>query len=247
LIDHQHSLCFFSNYFFCFTLKQQFKFFLYEIISKEFVDYCDLSSNLKISEGKLHLDYFGIKKIRINLDVSSFPISSTMSRAFYPPKTMSKSDRKKVAELRREIWIGGFTGNAAGSAAGLASHRILRVAQHSQLIPTFILGNIKLNRNTAWLSFMLGGAIGSFAMASAAGKNNIHKIHDVMLLGSNPVRTEYQATIEEAKKKEKLKKYEEKKKMKFRAKRRKSMNNRLYSVHQWIDESELMTRTEEQM
>jgi hypothetical protein len=42
----------------------------------------------------------------------------------------------------------------------------------------------QLNRNTAFLSFLAGGAFGSFLMATTTGKNQVHKIHDVFQVGS---------------------------------------------------------------
>jgi len=160
-----------------------------------------------------------------------------MSRAFHPPDTMSSNDIRKVADVRREIWKAGFKGLVCGSVGGLASHRLILAGQQSQIIPPSIIGKLKLNRNTALLSFMLGGAIGSFSMASASGKNNIHNLHDVMLVGSNPVGTEYQVLVEKAKEKEKLQ-HDNVKRAEFRLQRRKSLDDR----HQWIDESELIAR-----
>lgn len=41
-----------------------------------------------------------------------------------------------------------------------------------------------MNRNTAFLSVLLGGAIGSFAMATTTGKNEVHQLHPIFQVGS---------------------------------------------------------------
>lgn len=97
-----------------------------------------------------------------------------MTRAFTPPETMSKEDIRKVADVRRDIWTSAFWGMGVGSLGCFLVHG---VARRTKMGAT-------LNRNTALLSFLAGGAFGSFLMATTTGKNEVHKIHDVFTVGS---------------------------------------------------------------
>ena len=97
-----------------------------------------------------------------------------MTRAFTPPETMSKEDIRKVADVRRDIWTAAFWGMGVGSLGCFALHGVARRTGMGA----------QLNRNTALLSFLAGGAFGSFLMATTTGKNQVHKIHDVFQVGS---------------------------------------------------------------
>mmetsp|Transcript_21058 Transcript_21058/g.38241 ORF Transcript_21058/g.38241 Transcript_21058/m.38241 type:complete len:192 (+) Transcript_21058:164-739(+) len=97
-----------------------------------------------------------------------------MTRAFTPPETMSKEDIRKVADVRRDIWTAAFWGMGVGSLGCFALHGVARRTKMGA----------QLNRNTAFLSFLAGGAFGSFLMATTTGKNEVHKIHDVFQVGS---------------------------------------------------------------
>uniref|UniRef100_A0A7S1BSN7 Uncharacterized protein n=1 Tax=Corethron hystrix TaxID=216773 RepID=A0A7S1BSN7_9STRA len=164
-----------------------------------------------------------------------------MSRAFHPPDTLSPQDIRKISDVRREIWTAGFKGLVVGSCASYASHEIVRAGQQRKIIPSTILGKVALGRNTAALCFMVGGALGSFSMASAAGKNKIHNLHDVFEVGANPVRTQYQVIVEEAKAQEKLQ-HERVERIERRLRRRESLEARFDPHHQFIDESELVRK-----
>lgn len=87
---------------------------------------------------------------------------------------------------------------------------------------------LKFNRNTAFLSFMLGGALGSFAFATAAGKNEVHNMHDVFEAGKKKPEdksiTPYQKAVADAKKDSEL---EEIDRGRRRLSRRKNVAKRL--------------------
>lgn len=103
-----------------------------------------------------------------------------MSRAFNPPDTLSKSEIRTIADVRREIWTNGFRGLAVGSTIGWSSHYLVRAASKRYASVRNLMGGASLGRNTAFLSFMGGGALGSYAFATAAGKNNVHHLHPVI-------------------------------------------------------------------
>jgi len=124
-----------------------------------------------------------------------------MSRAFTPPDTLSQENIRTIADVRRDIWTSGFQGLAIGSAGGYFLHSTARFV-HNRLSDASKLkvsapGNASMHfsRNTAWLSFMAGGAIGSFAMATAAGKNRVHSLHDIYEIGKKQPGTEYQRNL----------------------------------------------------
>ena len=45
-----------------------------------------------------------------------------MSRAFTPPSTMSDEDIMNVADVRRDVWTGGFKGLGIGLGTGFGAH-----------------------------------------------------------------------------------------------------------------------------
>jgi hypothetical protein len=79
-----------------------------------------------------------------------------MSKAFYPPDTLSKDDIRTIGNVRRDIWTNGLYGLFYGSITGITLNTITYYADqyHIYKLPK------PLSRNTAFLSFMLGGAIG---------------------------------------------------------------------------------------
>ena len=135
-----------------------------------------------------------------------------MSRAFHPPDTLSKEDIRAVAEVRRDVWTNGMKGLLYGSITGYFSHTISKAIYTRMDDATKgkfrVPGSdtpirLKFNRNTAFLSFMLGGALGSFAFATAAGKNQVHNMHDVFEVGKKEPEdslSPYQRKVEDAKK-----------------------------------------------
>jgi hypothetical protein len=97
------------------------------------------------------------------------------------PKTLSAEDRHTVGEVRRELWIQGFSGLAAGTVAGFVAHTAASIGVRRNWF------KLKLNSNTGMLAVLLGGAMGSFIAASTAGKNEVHKMHPVFRKGQKPV------------------------------------------------------------
>ena len=53
-------------------------------------------------------------------------LSSIMSRAFTPPPTMSAEDMLTVADVRRDVWTGGFRGLFIGACSGAVGHIVAR-------------------------------------------------------------------------------------------------------------------------
>jgi len=120
-----------------------------------------------------------------------------MSRAFHPPDSLDKKDIKTIADVRRDVWKGGFYGLLYGSMTGLSLHTVSKYALSKYQKKSSY--QLLLTRNTAFLSFMLGGALGSFIMASTAGKNSVHNLHDIFEVGkSDRPLTPYQQAYERA-------------------------------------------------
>lgn len=55
------------------------------------------------------------------------------------------------------------------------------------------------SRNTAFLSVMAGGALGSFLMATTTGKNEVHELHDIFHINEQKknTKTPYQQVVED--------------------------------------------------
>lgn len=123
-------------------------------------------------------------------------IGVAMSRAFHPPDSLDKKDIKAIADVRRDIWKGGFYGILYGSMAGLSLHTVSKyvLSKYRKKSSSHIL-----TRNTSFLSFMLGGALGSFIMATTTGKNSVHNLHDIFEVGkSEKPLTPYQQAYDRA-------------------------------------------------
>jgi len=126
-----------------------------------------------------------------------------MSREF--GDTLSKEDVRTIADVRRDIWTSGFKGMAYGSVGGLTLHTITRLAHKSlsdaargKLVFPGSNKPIFFNRNTAWFSFMAGGALGSFVLATTTGKNKVHTMHPVFEVGKHVYKTPYQTAYDNA-------------------------------------------------
>ena len=130
-----------------------------------------------------------------------------MSRAFSPPDTLSKDDIRTMADVRRNIWTAGFQGLGYGSVTGFAVHAVSRFV-YNRLPDTTKLkiapGEVpfRFSRNTAFLSVMVGGAVGSFVMATTAGKNRVHKLHGIYEAGKSEVGSGYQSDLARAQERE---------------------------------------------
>jgi len=129
-----------------------------------------------------------------------------MSRAFQPPDTLSDENIKTMAQVRRDIWTSGLTGLVVGSTAGYTSFvsaRLIynRLSESTKIklegyLPYRDAAKI-FNRNTAFLSVMAGGALGSFLLSVTIGKNKVHQLHDIFDLGKIDSRTPYQKQRED--------------------------------------------------
>jgi hypothetical protein len=106
-----------------------------------------------------------------------------MSSAFTPPDSLSKDDRRTIADVRRAIWINGFLGLGAGTVTGMAGHFTLQKLQRKYVTAEGTRGASDagwmyrclrmlppLGRNTFLLSLLGGGALGSFVSSTTAGE-----------------------------------------------------------------------------
>jgi hypothetical protein len=105
-----------------------------------------------------------------------------MSRAFHPPDTLSKDDIRTIADVRREIWTNSMKGLGIGTLTGFVAYSIASIGQHR--LKLWNLSSTVLNRNTAFLSVLLGGALGSFIMSVTTGKNQVHNLHPIFEIGA---------------------------------------------------------------
>jgi hypothetical protein len=112
-----------------------------------------------------------------------------------PPETLSSENLRTIAEVRRDVWTNGVRGLAYGSLCGYGLHTIARIGDERQWwtkiltpkgITTTATKRLALTPNTAFLSFLLGGAVGSYLMAVTAGKNAVHRLHDIFEIGAQP-------------------------------------------------------------
>jgi hypothetical protein len=115
-----------------------------------------------------------------------------------PPETLSPENLRTIAEVRRDVWTNGIRGLAYGSVCGYGLHTIARIGDERQwwtkiLTPkgittstTAATKKLALTPNTAFLSLLLGGAVGSYLMAVTAGKNAVHRLHDIFEVGAQP-------------------------------------------------------------
>jgi hypothetical protein len=107
-----------------------------------------------------------------------------MARSLGDPRPaeapISEQDRKTLALVRRDIWINGFHGYVQGSLGALVLHSVGQFYEAKFHAPKAGVYYVKkFNRNTALASFFLGGALGSFLMATVAGKNEVHNLHPI--------------------------------------------------------------------
>mmetsp|Transcript_13093 Transcript_13093/g.19082 ORF Transcript_13093/g.19082 Transcript_13093/m.19082 type:complete len:215 (-) Transcript_13093:85-729(-) len=163
-----------------------------------------------------------------------------MSRSF--GDNLSKEDIRTIADVRREVWTAGFKGLAYGSVSGYLLHTASRILYNSlseasrgrlripgsdKTIP------IKFNRNTAFFSFMAGGALGSFVLATTTGKNQVHQMHEVFEIGKHEHKTPYQEVLERSRQEEQERGWSEdlESMKKRRLSRRKTVSKHLSEGH----------------
>jgi len=126
-----------------------------------------------------------------------------MSRA---PETLSENDIRTMAQVRRDIWTSGLKGLAIGSTAGYTTFATARLVytrlpestktRLGDFLPHRDAAKL-FNRNTAFLSVMAGGALGSFLLSVTSGKNRVHQLHDIFQQGKIDTRTPYQKQLED--------------------------------------------------
>jgi len=114
-----------------------------------------------------------------------------MSRST-PPETLSKDEVRQLAAVRRDIWTSAFYGMGVGSASAIVLHTVAQLGNKR-------FWTLPLSRNTAFASFMLGGAFGSFLMATTTGKNEVHNLHDIFQAGARQPGETYKQSLERAK------------------------------------------------
>lgn len=136
-----------------------------------------------------------------------------MSSAFTPPDSLSKDDRRTIADVRRAIWINGFLGLGAGTVAGMVGHLTLQKLQRKYVTGDGVaaaraasdagwmhkcLRHLPpLGRNTFLLSLLGGGALGSFVLSTTAGEYRVpldemmedHRTRSFIELRGNNCRT----------------------------------------------------------
>lgn len=103
-----------------------------------------------------------------------------MSRSMTPPSTLTDDDRRKVADLRRDIWTNAFYGMGVGSCTGVLLHSLASYGNRRNY------WKLATNRNTLMASILVGASAGSFLLAKTAGTNGVHTIHDVFERGARP-------------------------------------------------------------
>lgn len=117
------------------------------------------------------------------------PSLAIMSRSFTPPSTLSKDEIRTIADVRRDIWSGAIYGLCVGSLSGFALHSVAKLGANRKW------WTLSLTRNTAMMSFFLGGALGSFVMATTTGKNEVHRLHPIYDVGAKPPPLSYHDTL----------------------------------------------------
>jgi len=129
-----------------------------------------------------------------------------MSRAFTPPSSMSKSDILAVADVRRAVWTGGFTGLATGLCFGTSAHLALvplskflnidltrkpRTGEIS-IVEDLIRSSKPLCKNHRILYALFAGAVVSYLGAVTAGTNNRFRMQHVYGIGAHEKLTPYE-------------------------------------------------------
>jgi len=129
-----------------------------------------------------------------------------MTRAFTPPDTLSKEDIRTIADVRRDIWTQAFHGMLVGTVSGFGLYLAAKFGHNRGFWRAPFL-----NRNTALLSVLLGGAVGSFVNATTTGKNQVHQLHPIFQIGAKPPpmdddenNSPYQQALEEARRQREL-------------------------------------------
>ena len=130
----------------------------------------------------LHLLRNSYTNIKVRIFIIIIVIHNIMSRAFYPPDTLSKDDIRTIADVRREIWTNSMRGLGVGSLTGYTLYSIASIGHYRWKL--WKLSPNMLSKNMAFLSVLLGGAIGSFVMSVTTGQNEVHNLHPIFTIGA---------------------------------------------------------------
>jgi hypothetical protein len=104
------------------------------------------------------------------------------------PPPLSEDDLRVMGDVRRDVWMNGLRGLVYGGLSGYGLHTLVRVGDQrlwwTRLLPPTTSARPRIpplvfTPNTALVSFLLGGAVGSYIMAVTAGKNSVHRLHDI--------------------------------------------------------------------
>eukprot|EP00947_MAST-08B_sp_MAST-8B-sp1_P006276 g6276.t1 len=104
-------------------------------------------------------------------------------------------DFVRVADVRRDIWTGGFKGLAVGLFGGAMFKPTWAMLLKLGHLPK---GTPKPEPRHATMAIIMGGCFFAFIGASTAGKNSVQEISDVLAKHSTPERTPYQRQFQPA-------------------------------------------------
>jgi len=96
-------------------------------------------------------------------------------------------DLRRIADVRRDVWTGGFRGLISGLFLGSASYLLLRKFRPSSFPSTYIDDSKYYILSTLSL-----GSVGSFMGSLVAGKNSIVFVSDIFQRGAVKNPTAYQ-------------------------------------------------------
>ena len=128
-----------------------------------------------------------------------------MRRSFIPPSTMSQADVRAVADVRRALWTGGFTGLGTGLCLGTSLHLSLlpmanflkidlkaKPKEGLTLMEDVLRSSKPLSKNHRVLFALVSGAAFSYLGAITAGNNEKYKMQHVYQLGAHRKLTPYE-------------------------------------------------------
>ena len=102
--------------------------------------------------------------------------SSTGSVTHATSESLTKGEHQTMAIVHKDIWENGIKCLIYGSFFGHATHL---VGKHRRVTQKGAVENEKFNKNTVFLSMMLGGAFGSCVCSTVSGKNNVHFLYPI--------------------------------------------------------------------
>lgn len=111
-----------------------------------------------------------------------------MMRSWWQESPLDEDERRRVADVRRDVWRGAFRGVLGGACAGFAGCAIAKNMQRFAHL-----------RHSKYMvaSVLVGSAFGAYLGAVTAGKNSIQYIGDVFQKNAKPA-SRYQQLQQEA-------------------------------------------------